>query len=172
MSALQPRHAGEDRAGAGVAWGTGRNILSCRAALQTSAGTWSVTLSRVRHVRGRRGLTAEGSLGPLSNIRSWLSLWKLCFLQYLKVHLKLRPYITWSFFTIISPSLHTLFPQVLSPKLGETRVFQLNCRISLNFFFLNLYSEMVEVVVWNLHTKNVNVLRGIYKLKVPWGAFI
>lgn len=31
---------------------------------------------------------------------------------------------------------------------------------------------MVEVFVWNLHTKNVNILRGICKLKVPWGVFI
>lgn len=35
-----------------------------------------------------------------------------------------------------------------------------------------LYSEMVEVFVGNFNTKNVSILRGIYKLRVPWDVFI
>lgn len=34
-----------------------------------------------------------------------------------------------------------------------------------------LYSETVEVLVWNFNKKNVSILRGIYKLKVPWDVF-
>lgn len=29
-----------------------------------------------------------------------------------------------------------------------------------------LYSEMVEVFVWNFNTKNVSILQDIYKLRV------
>lgn len=36
-----------------------------------------------------------------------------------------------------------------------------------------LYSEMVEVLAWNFYTKKVvSILRGIYKLRVPWDVFI
>lgn len=36
-----------------------------------------------------------------------------------------------------------------------------------------LYSEMVEVLAWNFYTKKVvSILRGIYKLRVPWDVFM
>lgn len=62
---------------------------------------------------------------------------------------------------------YTLFPQVLRPRLKETRIPQLNNRIFKNTFVMYLYSEMVEVFVGNFNTKNLSILRGIYKLRVP-----
>ena len=138
VSALQPRHAGEDRPGAGVAQGTERNILSCRAALQPSADLSQDMVCHPLQCQTRVGQVCARRRGILGSAKQFQVFNKVCAncVSY-SIWRSIRNWDPTSYEASSSSFFlpYTLFPQVFSPEVRETRVFQLNYRTPLKMTF-------------------------------------